>query len=329
MSATSGSTPGPLHAGQRVDPVTGARAVPIYQTAAYVFEDTEHAADLFDLNRFGNIYTRIMNPTTAVFEERMASLEGGVGALATASGLAAQAIAMHDAAGGGRRHRGVARTSTAAPTTSSRSPCARFGIDARRSSTRTTWTPWREAIDDRTRAALRRDDRQPAHRRARHRRLVAQIAGEAGVPLLIDNTFATPYLCRPIEHGAHIVVALGDEVHRRPRHHDRRRDRRQRDVPVERRALPGPGRSRAAGYRGMRFHETFGNFAFMMKARVETMRDLGPVLSPFNAFLLLQGLETLSLRMDRHVANAVALAEFLRGHPGVEWVSYPGLPDSP
>ena len=314
-----------LHAGQRVDPITGSRAVPIHQTAAYVFEDADHAADLFDLNRFGNIYTRIMNPTTAVFEERMASLEGGVGALATASGLAAQSVAImtlleagdHVVSSAhlyGGSHNQLAIT------------LARFGVE-------TTFVDpadigaWREAVTPRTRLLFGETIGNP--------RLdvldiaaVAEVADGAGVPLLIDSTFATPYLCRPIEHGAHLVshsatkwiCGHGTTIG---------------GVLIDGGTYPWgdglfPGLVEpSAGYRGMRYAETFGNFAFIMKARVETMRDLGPALSPFNAFLLLQGLETLSLRMDRHVDNARALADFLAGHPGVEWVSYPGLPDSP
>ena len=314
-----------LHAGQRVDPVTGSRAVPIHQTAAYVFEDADHAADLFDLNRFGNIYTRIMNPTTAVFEERMASLEGAVGALATASGLAAQMVAITTLLVAGD-HIVASRHLYGGSHNQLSITLARFGIE-------TTFVDpadpgaWREAITDRTRLLYGETIGNP--------RLdvldiaaIAEVAEDAGVPLLIDNTFATPYLCRPIEHGAHLVChsatkwicGHGTTIG---------------GVLVDAGTFPwGDGRFPALvepspGYRGLRYAETFGNFAFVMKARVETMRDMGPVLSPFNAFLFLQGLETLSLRMDRHVANAVALAEHLRGHPGVEWVAYPGLPDSP
>lgn len=314
-----------LHAGQRVDPVTGSRAVPIHQTAAYVFEDADHAADLFDLNRFGNIYTRLMNPTTAVFEERMASLEGGVGGLATASGLAAQAVAITtllDAGGHivasrhlyGGSHNQLAMT------------LARFGI------TTTFVDPadpgaWHAAVTPATRLLYGEVIGNP--------RLdvldiaaVAAVADAHGLPLLVDSTFATPYLCRPIEHGAHLVThsatkwicghgtTIGGVIVDGGRY--------------DWDAGPFPGLSEPSpGYRGMRYTETFGNFAFVMKARVETMRDLGPVPSPFTAFLLLQGLETLSLRMDRHVDSARAVAEFLSGHPGVAWVSYPGLPDSP
>jgi O-acetylhomoserine (thiol)-lyase len=314
-----------VHAGQRVDPVTGARAVPIYQTASYVFEDPRHAADLFDLNRFGNIYTRIMNPTTAVFEERVATLEGGVGALATASGLAAQAMAIMTLLESGDEivasqhlyggsHNQLAIT------------LRRFGIA-------TTFVDpgdmgaWREAITPRTRLLFGETIGNP--------RIdildiaaVAEVANDAGVPLMIDNTFATPYLCRPIEHGAHLVThsatkfigghgtSIGGVLVDAGTY------------PWDAGLFPGVTEP-SAGYRGMRFQETFGNFAFIMKARVETMRDLGPALSPFNAFLFLQGLETLSLRMDRHVDNAQAVAEFLDAHPRVRSVSYPGLASSP
>ncbi len=314
-----------MHAGQRVDPVTGARAAPIYQTAAYVFEDAQHAADLFDLNRFGNIYTRIMNPTTAVFEERVASLEGGVGALATASGLAAQAVAITTLLQAGDEI--VASTHLYGGTHNQLAiTLGRFGIA-------TTFVApddlaaWREAITPRTRLLYGETIGNP--------RLdildiaaIAAIADEAGVPLLVDNTFATPYLCRPFAHGAHLVThsatkwigghgtSIGGVLVDGGRY-----DWTAGMFP----GLVDP----SPGYRGMRFAETFGNFAFIMKARVETMRDLGPAMSPFNAFLLLQGLETLSLRMDRHVANAQVLARMLEEHPAVEWVNYPGLPGSP
>jgi len=314
-----------LHAGQRVDPVTGARAVPIHQTVAYVFEDAAHAADLFDLNRFGNIYTRIMNPTTAVFEERVASLEGGVGALATASGLAAQSVAIMTLLEAGDHV--VASAHLYGGSLNQLSiTLARFGVES------TFVDPgdpaaWRAAITPRTRLLYGETIGNP--------RLdvldiaaVAEVADAAGVPLLVDNTFATPYLCRPIEHGAHLVChsatkwigGHGTTIG---------------GVLVDGGTYPWQdGRFPALvepspGYRGLRYAETFGNFAFIMKARVETMRDLGPVLSPFNAFLLLQGLETLSLRMDRHVDSARAVAEFLAAHPAVEWVAYPGLPGSP
>ena len=314
-----------VHAGQRVDPVTGARAVPIHQTTSFVFEDAQHAADLFDLNRFGNIYTRIQNPTTATFEERMASLEGGVGALATASGLAAQAVAVMTLLEAGDEV--VASSHLYGGTHNQLGiTLARFGVRAIFVDPRDP-AAWREALSPRTRLLYAETIGNP-RLDVLDIRAVADVADEAGVPLLIDNTFATPYLCRPLEHGAHLVshsatkwigghgTSIGGVLVDGG------------TFPWEAGRFPGLVEP-SEGYRGMRFAETFGNFAFIMKARVETMRDLGPVLSPFNAFLLLLGLETLSLRMDRHVANAVAVAEFLRDHPAVTWVSYPGLADSP
>ena len=314
-----------VHAGQRVDPVTGARAVPIYQTASYVFEDPQQAADLFDLNRFGNIYTRIMNPTTAVFEERVAALEGGVGALATASGLAAQAVTIMTLLDAGDEivasqhlyggsHNQLAIT------------LARFGV------TTTFVDPadsdaWRGAITPQTKLLYGETIGNPSID-VLDIAAVAEIANEHVIPLMIDNTFATPYLCRPIEHGAHLVchsatkyigghgTSIGGVVVDSGTY------------PWDTGRFPGVTEP-SPGYRGMRYYETFGNFAFIMKARVETMRDLGPAMSPFNAFLFLQGLETLSLRMDRHVANAQAVADLLAAHPRVRAVSYPGLPDSP
>jgi O-acetylhomoserine (thiol)-lyase len=314
-----------IHAGQRVDPVTGARAVPIYQTTSYVFEDAEQAADLFDLNRFGNIYTRIMNPTTAAFEERIASLEGGVGALATASGLAAQAVAFLTLLESGD-HIVASRHLYGGTHNQLGITLRRFGIDV------TFVDPgdlgaWREAATPATRLLYAETIGNP-RLDILDFRAVGDVADELGVPLMVDNTFATPYLCRPLEHGAHLVchsatkwigghgTTIGGVIVDGGR------------FPWEAGRFPGLVEP-SAGYRGMRFAETFGNFAFVMKARVETMRDLGPAMSPFTAFLLLQGLETLSLRMDRHVANARAVAEFLRGRPEVTWVSYPGLPDSP
>ena len=314
-----------IHAGQRVDATTGARAVPIFQTASYVFEDTQHAADLFDLDRFGNTYTRIVNPTTASFEERVASLEGGVGALATASGLVRTAIAILTLAGQGDE---IVSSANLYGGTHNQ-----FAIQFPRFGITTTFVDpadldaVRAAIKDRTTLLYAETIGNP-------RIDVLDIAGwaaiarDAGIPLMIDNTFATPYLCRPFEHGAHIVVhsatkfigGHGTSIG---------------GVIVDSGAFDwGAGRfpgvtEPSAGYRGMRFFETFGNFAFIMKARVETMRDLGPVVSPFNAFLFLQGLETLSLRMDRHCANARAIAAHLRAHPRVSWVSYPDQPDSP
>ena len=308
-----------------MDATTGARAQPIYQTAAYVFEDSQHAADLFDLNRFGNTYTRIVNPTNAAFEERMAMLEGGVGALATASGMAATAITMLTLVSGGD---GIVSSQNLYGGTHNQFALQlpRFGVDVRFVDPHDL-DAVRAAIDERTRVLYAETIGNP---RIDVLDIAgwAQIAEDAGLPLVIDNTFATPYLCRPFEHGAHIVVhsatkfigghgtSIGGVIVDSGRY------------DWERGLFPGVTEP-SPGYRGMRFYETFGNFAFVTKARVETMRDFGPVLSPFNAFLLMQGLETLSLRMTRHVENARALAAFLRAHPRVHAVSYPDEPDSP
>jgi O-acetylhomoserine (thiol)-lyase len=318
-----------VHAGQRVDPTTGSRAVPIHQTTSYVFEDAQHAADLFDLNRFGNIYTRIMNPTTAVFEERVASLEGGVGALATASGLAAQAVAFMTLLNAGDHvvssanlyggsHNQLAIT------------LARFGVS-------TTFVDpgdlgaWREAITPETRMLYAETIGNP-RLDVLDIRGVADVADEAGVPLLIDNTFATPYLCRPLEHGAHLVshsatkwigghgTAIGGVVVDAGTF-DWTSQTAQRRFPEF--SSPDPS------YHGLVYTQAFGNLAFIIKLRVQLLRDLGPALSPFNSFLFLQGLETLPLRIRRHSENALLLAKWLQQDKRVEWVSYPGLETHP
>jgi O-acetylhomoserine (thiol)-lyase len=314
-----------LHAGQRPDPTTGSRAVPIYQTTSYVFEDTEQAANLFNLQRFGNIYTRIMNPTTAVFEERMASLEGGVGALAVGSGQAAQLVALTSLLEAGDE--------IVAAGTLYGGTYTQFDVSFRRMGISTTFVDpddpenFRRAITPRTRVLYGETIGNPRIN-VLDIAAVAAIAHEANVPLVIDNTFASPYLCRPIEHGADIVLhsatkfigGHGTSIG---------------GVIVDSGRFPwGQGRfpqllEPSKGYHGIRFYETFGDFAFIMKARVEGLRDLGPALSPFNAFLFLQGLETLGLRMERHVANAQVVASFLSEHPGVTWVNYPALPNSP
>lgn len=313
-----------LHAGQRPDPATGSRAVPIYQTSSYVFEDTEHAANLFNLQRFGNIYSRIMNPTTAVFEERVASLEGGVGALAVGSGQAAQFIALVSLLQEGDEIV-AANTLYGGTYTQLDVSLRRFGIN-------TIFVDpddpenFRRAITDRTRVIYGETIGNPRIN-VLDIAAVAEVARGANLPLMIDNTFASPYLCRPIEHGADIVVQSatkflgghGTSIG---------------GVIVDSGRFPwGSGRfpqllEPSRGYHGIRFFETFGDFAFIMKARVEGLRDLGPALSPFNSFLFLQGLETLGLRMDRHVANAKAVAAFLNDHPAVTWVNYPSLPSN-
>jgi O-acetylhomoserine (thiol)-lyase len=314
-----------LHAGQRPDPVTGARAVPIYQTTSYVFEDTEHAANLFNLQRFGNIYTRIMNPTTAVLEERIAALEGGVGALAVASGQAAQLIALAGLLEAGDE---IVAASTLYGGT-----YTQLDVSLRRFGINTIFVDpsdpanFARAITPRTKVLYGETIGNPSMN-VLDIAAVAEVAHAAHVPLMLDNTFASPYLCRPIEHGADIVVhsatkfigghgtSIGGLIVDSGR------------FPWGEGAFPQllePSK----GYHGIRFYETFGDFAFIMKARVEGLRDLGPALSPFNAFLFLQGVETLGLRMERHVANARAVAEFLQGHDRAAWVNYPSLPDSP
>jgi O-acetylhomoserine (thiol)-lyase len=314
-----------LHAGQRPDPATGARAVPIYQTTSYIFDDTAHAAHLFALQRFGNIYTRIMNPTTAVFEERLAALEGGTGAVATSSGMAAQMVVMMTLLRPGDEL--VASSSLYGGTHTQFDLTLRtWGIETIFVDSRDPEN-FRRALTPKTRAFYGETIGNPAGD-ILDIKAIAGIAHEAGVPLVVDNTFATPYLCRPIEHGADLIVhsatkfvgGHGTSIG---------------GVLIESGKFPWDNGNFAhivdpsPGYHGIRFYETFGDFAFVMKARVETLRDTGPCISPFNAFLLLQGLETLSLRMDRHCQNALRVAQFLQEHPAVAWVRYPGLPEDP
>lgn len=314
-----------LHAGQRPDPTTGARAVPIYQTSSFVFDDTEHAAALFNLQRFGNIYSRIMNPTNAVFEERIASLEGGVGALAVGSGQAAQLVALLSLLEVGDE---IVAASTLYGGT-----YTQLDISLRRMGINTIFVNpddpenFRRAITPRTKVLYGETLGNPSIN-VLDIAAVAEIAHEHNIPLMIDNTFATPYLCRPIEHGADIVVhsatkfigghgtSIGGVIVDSGR------------FPWDKGNFPQllePSK----GYHGIRFFETFGDFAFIMKARIEGLRDLGPALSPFNSFLFLQGVETLGLRMERHVANTKTITAYLKEHPKVAWVNYPSLPDSP
>jgi len=314
-----------LHAGHRPDAQTGARAVPIYQTTSYVFEDTEHAANLFNLQRFGNIYTRIMNPTTAVFEERMATLERGVGSLAVASGQAAQFIAIANLLGQGDEI--VASKNLYGGT------YTQFDVSFRRLGINTIFVDpddpenFRRAITPRTRVIYGETIGNPVLS-VLDIEAVAAVAHAANLPLMIDNTFASPYLCRPIEHGADIVLhsatkfigghgtSIGGVIVDSGR------------FPWDRGTFPlmlEPSK----GYHGIKFYETFGDFAYIMKARVEGLRDYGPALSPFNSFLFLQGLETLKLRMECHCRNTQEVAGFLAKHPRVAWVNYPGLASSP
>jgi O-acetylhomoserine (thiol)-lyase len=314
-----------LHAGQRPDPTTGARAVPIYQTTSFVFDDTEDAAALFALQKFGNIYSRIMNPTNAVLEERIATLEGGIGGLAVASGQAAQAMAILALCEAGDEIVSAATLYGGTYT--------QMDITFRKMGIQTVFVDpddpenFRKAITPRTRLLYGETLGNPRIN-VLDLEAVAKIAHEHGLPLLIDNTFATPYLCRPFEWGADVIThsatkfigghgtSIGGLVV----------DSGQ--FPWDNGKFPGLTEP-SPGYHGMRYYETFGDFAFIMKVRVEQLRDLGPAMSPFNAFLFLQGLETLPVRMERHTANALHVAQYLAEHPAVEWVNYPSLRSSP
>ncbi|MGI9605002.1 MAG: O-acetylhomoserine aminocarboxypropyltransferase/cysteine synthase family protein [Acidimicrobiales bacterium] len=321
-----------LHAGQNADPTTGSRAVPIYPTTSYVFDDSAHAARLFGLEEFGNIYTRIMNPTTDVFEQRVAALEGGVAAVATSSGQAAQLLALTTLAQAGDH---IVSTSYLYGGTYNQFKVTfpRLGIDV-------TLVDGDDpadlaaAIQDNTKAIYVESIGNPQYNVPDLPR-IAEVAHAAGIPLVVDNTFgAGGYLIRPIEHGADIVVAsatkwigghgssIGGVIVDSGNF-----DWRSPKFPLF--TEPAPG------YHGLVFSEVFGpegpfgNIAFAIRARVEGLRDFGASQSPFNSFLLLQGLETLSLRVQRHVDNALDLARWLDAHPGVEWVSYPGLESHP
>ena len=313
-----------LHAGQRPDPNTGARAVPIFQTSSYVFEDPESAAAYFNLQEYGNTYSRIMNPTVAVFEERVANLEGGAGAVGFASGLAAQAAALFTLLEPGDH---VVSSSALYGGTVNQ-----FKHVLRKMNVDLTWVDpddpdaWRAAVRPSTKAFFAETIGNPAGN-VLDIETVAGIAHAHGLPLLIDNTFATPYLCRPIDWGADIVIhsatkfigghgtSIGGVVVESGLF-----DWSNGRFPVV--ADPSPA------YHGLQFHETFGTYGYLMKLRAETLRDLGAAMSPFNAFLFLQGLETLSLRMERHVTNALEIASFLESHPLASNVTYPGLPSS-
>lgn len=313
-----------LHAGQLPDSATGARAAPIYQTSSYVFDSTDHAASLFNLQTFGNIYTRLMNPTNAVFEERMAALEGGRAAVAVGSGMAAQMVALLTILEEGDE---IVSANTLYGGTYSQ-----FDVTFRRFGIQTHFinpddpNNFRQALTSKTRVLYAETIGNPLNN-VLDIEAVAAIAREAEIPLVIDNTFASPYLCRPFEHGADVVVhsatkfigGHGTSIG---------------GVLVESGKFPWdngnfPGMMEPSkGYHGIRFYETFGDFGYTMRARCEILRTLGPSLSPFNAFLFLQGLESLHVRMERHVQNAVTVAEFLQQHPLVDWVKYAGLPDS-
>jgi O-acetylhomoserine (thiol)-lyase len=316
---------------ETADPTTNARAVPIYATTSYVFDNPDHAANLFGLREFGNIYTRIMNPTTDVLERRIADLEGGVAAVATASGQSAQTLAILNLAQAGNNL--VAVSSLYGGTFALlRHTLPRLGI----STTFVDNDPGavEAAIDENTRAVYVETVGNP-RLDVPDLRAIADVAHAAGVPLLVDNTFATPMLCRPIEHGADIILhsatkwigGHGNSIG---------------GLVVDGGNFDWASNPRFQGfyvdpeaaYHGLRFSEAFGdmggaNIAFAIRLRVLLLRDIGPALSPFNSFLFLQGLETLHLRMDRHSTNALAVAKFLERHPAVTWVSYPGLESHP
>ncbi len=311
-----------LHAGYSPDPTTHARAVPIYQSTSFTFNDSEHAANLFALKEFGNIYTRIMNPTTAVLEERVASLEGGAAGLATSSGQGAQLLAITSVAQSGD-HIVSSGTLYGGTYTQFDVSFRKFGIDV------TFVEPddpenFRKAIRPNTKALFAETISNPRGN-VLDIRAVAKIAHEAGLPLIIDNTFATPYVCRPIEHGADIVLhsltkfmgghgnSIGGMIVDAGKF-----DWANGKFPQL--SEPSPA------YHGMKFTEVFGPIACIIRARVEGLRDLGPCMSPFNSFLFLQGIETLSLRMDRHLSSTLAVAQYLQKHPAVTWVNYASLP---
>jgi O-acetylhomoserine (thiol)-lyase len=321
-----------LHAGQEVDPVTNSRAVPIYQTTSYVFNDSEHAANLFGLKEFGNIYTRFMNPTTDVFEKRIAALEGGVAALAVGSGQAAQFIAITNFLQAGDNF--ISTSNLYGGTFNQfKVQFKRLGIQVKFVETDDP-ADYEAQIDDNTRAIYVETIGNPRFNIPDFEKL-GEIAAKHGIPLIVDNTFgAAGYLFRPLEHGANVVVQSatkwigghGTSIG---------------GVIVDGGNFNwGNGKFPAftepsESYHGLKFWEVFGadgpfgNIAFAIRARVEGLRDFGPALSPFNAFLLLQGLETLSLRVERTVQNALELAKWLEKHPQVEYVNYPGLASSP
>ena len=314
-----------LHAGQIPDAVTGSRAPPIYQTSSYVFDSADHAASLFNLQTFGNVYSRLSNPTTAMFEERIAALEGGRAALAVSSGMSAQMVALLTLVDAGEE--------IVSARTLYGGSYSQLDVNFKRLGITTHFVDpddpenFRKAITPKTKLLYAETLGNP-NLNVLDIESVSKIAHEAGIPLVVDNTVPSPLLCKPIEFGADIVIhsatkfigGHGTSIG---------------GVIVESGKFPWdngnfPGMVEASdGYHGVRFYETFGDFAFTMKARMEYLRTLGPSMSPFNAFSFLQGLETLHLRMERHCENALAVAKHLAQHPQVAWVNYPGLEDNP
>ncbi|WP_152045635.1 O-acetylhomoserine aminocarboxypropyltransferase [Aureimonas psammosilenae] len=326
MSGSQGFETLAIHAGAQPDPTTGARATPIYQTTSFVFNDVDHAAALFGLQKFGNIYTRIMNPTQAVLEERVAALEGGTAALAVASGHAAQLLVFHALMQPGDEFVASRRLYGGS--------INQFGHSFKSFDWHVKWADpadpqsFEVAIGERTKAIFIESIANPGGAVV-DIEAIAAVAQRHGLPLIVDNTMATPYLCRPAEHGADIVVhsltkfmgghgnSMGGVIV----------DCGTFDWSASTR-YPMLSRPREE-YAGLVLHETFGNIALAIACRVLGLRDLGPAISPFNAFMLLTGIETLPLRMQRHCDNALAVAQHLRTHEKVAWVSYAGLPDDP
>ncbi|MGV1013356.1 MAG: O-acetylhomoserine aminocarboxypropyltransferase [Methyloceanibacter sp.] len=314
-----------IHAGAQPDPATGARATPIYQTTSFVFDNVEHAASLFNLEAFGNIYTRIGNPTQAVLEERLAALEGGTAGLAVASGHAAQALVFHTLLEPGDEFI-AARQLYGGSVNQFTHSFKKCGWQVRWADT-TDAESFRAALTPKTKAIFIESIANPGGI-ITDIEAVSKVAKEAGVPLIVDNTLATPYLTRPIEHGADIIVhsltkflgghgnSIGGAI-----------------VDCGTFDWLKSGRyptlsSPSPSYHGITFAETFGNFAFAIAVRALSLRDFGPAISPFNAFLILTGIETLPLRMQRHCDNTLAVAEWLARHPKIAWVNYAGLPSN-
>ncbi len=314
-----------IHAGQIPDAATGARALPIYQTTSFVFDSADHAASLFNLQTFGNVYSRLSNPTVAALEERVAALEGGRAAVASASGMAAEAMALMTILQAGD-HVVAAGALYGGSVTMLAVSLKKFGVE-------TTFVDGRSA--DAYAAAMRPNTRAVFAETLGNPSLlvldigsIADVAHAHGVPLVVDNTVPSPFLCNPIAHGADIVVhsatkylaghgtTLGGVVVEGGK------------FPWDNGKFPGMTEP-SPGYHGVKFYETFGDFGFSMRCRMETLRVFGAALSPMSAWQILQGVETLPLRMERHCSNALKVAEFLRAHPAVAWVNYPGLPDHP
>jgi O-acetylhomoserine (thiol)-lyase len=313
-----------LHAGQIPDPLTGSRAPPIYQTSSYVFDSPDHAASLFNLETFGNVYSRLSNPTNAVLEERVAALEGGRAALAVASGMSAQTIATLTLCKAGDE--------IVAASTLYGGSYSLLDVNLRKLGITTYFVDpddpdnFRRAITPKTKLVYAESVGNPGLN-VLDISAVADIAHEFGLPLMIDNTVPSPFLCQPFKHGADIIIhsatkfigghgtSIGGLIVESGK------------FPYDNGNFPDMVDA-SEGYHGVRFYETFGDFAYTMKARMEYLRTMGPSMSPFNAFMFLQGLETLHVRMERHVENAMAVARFLEQHDRVKWVNYPGLSDN-